>query len=391
MKIIIGSESFAPNISGVAVAAGMLAKNLAKDGHQVWVFSPSKNSTNCHEKNEAGYTIVRLKSIRHPFRRDFRVTFLPKREVAREVKKIKPDLIHLHDPTSIALELLRVAEVFKIPVVMTNHFSLDYITSYLRFLKPFHRQIKLVMKKYLVNFYNRCDQVLCPSETVRKDLLGWGVKVPVEAVSNGVDLDRFFSYSDLALTKVKYHLPNNPLVLYAGRIDKDKKVEVLINAIPEVITNFPSAHFVIAGDGDLADSMKKLAEKLEVGKYITWVGWVERDCADLEMIFQASALFAIPSDIETQSIATLEAMASGLPVVGANGGALPELIKPGENGYLFEPGNDADLAEKIVVILKDDKLRKKMGERSLQLIVKHEINESYEKIKSIYSQILAKR
>ena len=390
MKIIIGSESFAPNISGVAVAAELLAKNLTKDGHKVWVFAPSQDFRNYHEKSSDGYTVVRLKSIKNPFRKGFKVTFLPKKEIFREVKKIKPDIVHLQDPTSICSQLLKIAKRLSIPVIATNHFSLDYITSYLKLLRPFHPQIRFILKNYLAKFYNQCDQVLCPTETVKKYLLNWGVNAPIEAISNGVDLDRFFSYSDLTDVKFKYHLPNNPIVLYAGRIDKDKKIEVLINAIPLVAESFPKAHFVIAGQGDLDTPMKKLAEKLEVQKYITWVGWIDKDSSDLEMIYQAASVFAIPSEIETQSIVTLEAMAAGLPIVGANSGALPELIISGKNGFLFDCGESADLAKKIVIILKNEKVRKSMSKQSLEFVVDHEISKSYEKTQRIYSQILAK-
>lgn len=233
MKIIIGSESFTPNISGVAISTELLAENLS---------------------NYSG-----LKAI-----------------VKRK----------------------------KIPLVIINHFGLDYVISYLRWLKPIHPIIKKILTAYLVKFYNSCDEVICPTETVKQELSKWGIKTPITAISNGVDLARFFSYSSPVSIRLKFHLPINPIVLYLGRIDKDKSIEVLMKAMPKVIKE-TNAHFVIAGIGDELPKIKKLAEE----------------------IYQISTVFAISSAIEIQSIDILEAMVTGLPIVAAHAGALPELVK----------------------------------------------------------------
>lgn len=387
MKIIIGSESFAPNISGVATAAELLAKSLAKEGHKVSVFCPSRSFETHEDQNYKEYKVVRFRSIKNPFRKGFRVTFLPKKEILKYVEKIKPDLIHLQDPTSICSQLLKAAKKNDIPVVVTNHFSLDYVISYLKWLKPFHPQIKFILRRYLANFYNSCNHVFCPTETVKKDLLTWGVKTEITAVSNGVDLDRFFSHSDLSDIYHKYHLPPNPIVLYMGRVDKDKRIEVFISSIPEIIKKV-NAHFVVAGMGDELPKMKKMVEKLGIAEAISWIGWLDKDSPEFPKIYQLATVFAIPSPIETQSIVTMEAMATGLPVVGANAGALPELIKNGKNGYLFTPGDHKDLARKVVEILLDEKMRETFGGASLEIIEGHEIKRSLIKTLDVYKEIL---
>lgn len=387
MKIIIGSESFAPNISGVATAAELLARNLTEAGHKVWVFAPSRSRKSHIDKDYKDFCVVRLKSMVNPFRKGFRVTLLPGKEITTRVLEIKPDIIHLQDPTSICSGLLRVAKENGIKTVATNHFSLDYVVSYLKFLKPFHSQIKFILKLYLSGFYNQCDAVTCPTETVKKDLLTWGVKTEVTPISNGVDLDKFFVHSNLADLKRKYHLPPNPKVLYMGRVDKDKRIEVLISAIPYVL-QLSDAHFIIAGMGDEVDKMKKLAQKLNIERQISWIGWIDKDSLDFQQIYQSASLFVIPSPIETQSIVTMEAMAAGLPVVGANAGALPELIGDGENGYLFEPDDSRDLADKISKILKNKSLAQKMRARSLEKIAAHEISKNFAEVLKIYEKLV---
>lgn len=387
MKIIIGSESFAPNISGVATAAELLAKTLSKEGHKVWVMAPSRTQKSHVDNSFKEFTVIRLRSIKNPFRKGFRVTLLPGKEIAKWVDEIKPDIIQLEDPTSICSQLLRAAKDRDIPVVVTNHFSLDYVISYLKWLKPFHPQLKYILKIYLSGFYNQCDYVTCPTQTVKDDLLHWGVKSPIVPISNGVDLDRFFAHSDLTEIYHKHHLPINPTVIYLGRVDKDKRIEVFIKMIPHVLKKF-NAHFTIAGMGDEVPNMKKLARKLGVEREISWIGWIDRNTDEFAQIIQTATVFAIPSPIETQSIVTMEAMASGLPVVGANAGALPELIKDGENGYLFERDNSEDMADKIVKILKDKKLQEKMSKASLEFINIHQVGNCFDKIMKLYDELI---
>ena len=388
MKIVIGSESFIPNISGVSVHAELLAENLASSGHDVFVFAPSRSGKTYFEKSSKGYNILRLRSMPNPFRKGFRVALFPKKAVFSEVLRIKPDIVHLQDPTSICTSLLKAARKNNIPIIITNHFSLEYIISYIRLLKPFHAQIRKILMMYLSNFYNKTNYVFCPTETIKKELLSWGVKTPIEAISNGVDLERFFSYSSPSTIRLKYHLPINPIVLYVGRINVDKNIKVLINAMPEVLKE-TDAHFVLVGGGDDLPKMKRMAQKLGIMREVTFLGPIDYKSQDLPQIYQIASLFAISSPIETQSIVTLEAMASGLPIVAANAGALPELVKNNQNGYLFDPKSSEEMAKKMIKILKNESHSSKMKINSLKSVSKHQIEECFAKITKKYDEVCA--
>lgn len=386
MKIVIGSESFLPNISGVSVHAELLAQNLSKNGHKVFVFAPSESYRTYRDTKSCPYTIVRIKSVPNPFRKGFRFGFLPKNDVAREIAKINPDIIHLQDPTAICTALLKVANSKKIPVVITNHFSLGYVTSYLPLLKPFHGLIRSILQSHLTRFYNKCDYIFCPTETVRADLLKWNITKPIKAISNGVDLERFFSYSSPSAIQLKYHLPINQIVLYVGRINVDKNIETIVSAIPHVLKKV-NAHFVFVGGGDDLPKMKKQAKKLNVERQTTFLGFIPHESEDLPQIYQIANVFVIASTIETQSIVTLEAMASGLPMVAANSGALPELVKDGVNGFLFPAKDSEEMANKIVKILEDEKLSMKMKKAALTTVSKHQIRDCLATIENKYKEI----
>lgn len=389
MKVIIGSESFPPNLSGVAVAAHALAENLAQEGHQVWVIAPSPDRSQFWEKDKSGFLIFRLRSVRNVFRTDFRVTLWPGRAVSQLVARLKPDLIHLHDPVAICKNLLKAGKKHHIPVIATNHFSLEYLLSYASFLAPLHPLFRTLLSRHLAGLYNQCDYVLCPTETVKRNLEAMGVVAPVEAISNGVAVERFYSYEPPQAIRLKYHLPRNPLVLYVGRIDKDKSLEVLLRAVPRVV-EATDAHFVLVGDGTVMNKLKSMVERQKLSKFVSFLGPIEHDSDSLPAIYQASSVLLIPSAVETQSIVTLEAMASGLPVVAAGAGALPELVRDGVNGLLFQPEDAEEAAKQTVRILQDPPLARQMREASLKTVAAHRIEESFRRIKKVYEEVTRK-
>jgi glycosyltransferase involved in cell wall biosynthesis len=310
--------------------------------------------------------------------------------VVRElVARFQPDLIHLQDPVAICKNLLKAAKKHKIPVVITNHFSLDYILAYVASLRLLHPVMRKMLSSHLAKFYNRCDCVLCPTETVKKDLQAMGVRRPIEAISNGVALERFYAYQPPHSIRLKYHLPRNPLVLYVGRIDKDKSLEVLLQAVPKVVEE-TNAHFVLVGNGTVLPKLKKMVEKQSLERFVSFLGPIQHDSEALPGIYQSATVLLIPSAVETQSIVTLEAMASGLPIVAARAGALPELVEDGVNGFLFPPDDAEEAAKETINILQNPVLAQQMGEKSLKMVAAHRIEESFRRIKRVYEEVTGK-
>ncbi|MEK9156360.1 MAG: glycosyltransferase [Patescibacteria group bacterium] len=388
MKIIIGTESFAPTVSGVAIFADRLASFLQSGGHEVYVFAPSTNRQTYWDKTKDGVPVLRLKSITDPFRHNHRVTLLPLGRVRSEVEKIKPDIIHLQDPTSISAALLKIANQKKIPVVITNHFSIDFIKSYLKmfsFLEPL--VIKILTRRF-VGFYNRCRIVTTPSGTARDKIKRWGFRTPIRVLSNGVDTVRFHPPKSIEEVRKKFDLPQKPIIIYSGRIDADKSVDVLVRAIPLVLKE-ADAHFLFVGSGEKLEAMKALALDLRVSRAATFWGWVNYNSPEFPLGYQTGAIFASPSTIETQSIVMLEAMATGLPIVAAAAGSFPEFVKDGENGYLFPPGNSAKMADYIIKIVKDDHLQQKLSRGALAVAAEHKIDLCLGRFEDLYKEVLA--
>ncbi len=387
MKIVIGSESFYPNVSGVAVTTMNLACHLAAKGHQVTVIVPSPGRQSYREQLAEGLTVQRIGSFPNPFRKGFRVTFFPRALAGQILDQCSPDVIHLQDPTSIGCALLSEAGKRRIPVVISHHFTLDYVLAYLRFLKPFHGPLRRWVTRRMARFYNSCQCVITPSQTARSQLEPAGLNTRIKVVSNGVDLNRFFAYEPPSGIRAALHLPNRPIVLYVGRIDPEKSLDTLIGAVPIVLARH-KVHFVLCGGGNLLEALRKRLRKDKLADSVTLLGPLEYNNELLPRMYQLAACFVIPSGMETQSIVTLEAMASGLPVVAARAAALPELIVDGDNGLLFRFGDEQDLAAKISLLLENEEMRRRMGRRSLENVVQHELQKSMARIEAVYNEVV---
>jgi glycosyltransferase involved in cell wall biosynthesis len=385
MRILIGSISYYPNLSGVAISTHLLAKHLVAKGHEVTIVTSNFGMrTTIQYDKTSGITTYRLRSFPNPVRKGFFIPFLPYKEVSDVLQTVKPDVIHLQDPLRMSRCIREVAAAEHIPVVVSNHFNLDYILLY--FPKPFHPLVRPILSNRVTSFYNLCDAITCPTETVAHLLRAMGVTQPLYALSNGVDIHRFYSFTSLAPLRARYRLPSIPLVLYVGRLDKEKCLTTLLRSIPEVISKTP-AHFVLAGVGKSFKSLKRLVKKLGIEHHVTFTGAIPHSDDNLVALYQAATIFAMPSDCETQSIVTMEAMAAGKPVVAANGGALPELVKDGENGLLFKPKNSFDLSQKLITLLKDPARCREMSEKSLEFIAKHELSSSLSLYEQVYKTV----
>jgi len=389
LKILIATESYYPNISGVAVFSHNLAKRMQENGHKVFVIAPLSNFRE-HQEVVDGVKIFRLESKKNKFRDGYFVSKFPFKKVAKIIEKIKPDVIHLQDPVMISLGALFKARKMKIPVVVTNHFSLEYIISYVPALKFINPVFLAIATRYLNWFYGKCNILTCPTKTVADRFLQSGVKTKVKVVSNGVDLSRFMPhFGDTNIIKRKFGIPiSKPIILYVGRVDIDKNLITLIKSIPFVVKKL-DAHFVIVGQGRERKKLKEIIREDNLKKNITFVDFIPYGDDLLPKIYQASDIFINPCPTETQSIVVLEAQATGLPVIVANAGALPEIIKNGQNGFLFNTGDEKELARKVIDILSDKKLAKKMGECGIEIINKHIADKTYSQFEKIYRTVSA--
>lgn len=385
LTVLIGTESYFPTISGVAVFSRQLALELIKRGHSVHVICPSTRFRSYSELDE-GIKVHRIRAIKNPFRPRLKISLLARGHVTKWFNEIKPDVVHMQDPTSICSELIRMCNINHTKSVITNHFAFEYVLSYLPWLKFSHKLIAKLLEKYLIKMYNRCDFVTFPSDTIRQHFGYQKLKTPSQTISNGVNLDQFFPSFNFEELKAHFDLPNKPLILHLGRLDQDKKVGLILDAFAKVKQKY-DAHLIIGGEGNRKKKLCKKAHQYGLDKDITFIGFINHQ-TELPQLYQMATVFVTASTIETQGIVVLEAMASSLPIVAPNAGALPELVQNGFNGYLFKPDDIDDLAAKLTLILNNPHNARRMGEQSLAHVARHEVSLSIDQFEHIYYNIL---
>lgn len=388
MKIILATEAYYPLIDGGAVAEHHLALSLAKRGHEVHILAPSENFRNYEEVDE-GTTIHRFASLPIPFvKNDHRLAFFPMTRLAHVLDKIRPDVAHIHNPFPIGKATLSYCLQHRIPVVATNHWLPENITTFVakfRFLNNMDFLVKINWK-FIIEFHNKCHYVTSPTQTAVDLMLKNGLSAPNTPVSNGVDLTVFNPANDPTALRKRLGIPDKPVAMYAGRLSGEKHVDVFVRAMSQVLEHC-DVHFVIGGNGREKAALQEEVIRLGIANKVTFPGFL--DDSEFPLLYRLGSVFVMPSICELQSITTLEAMASGLPVVAANKYALPELVKPGQNGFLFEPGDSYTLAGHLIALFQDEELRTKMGEESLRIVSAHSLEASVSHYESLYRHVMA--
>lgn len=388
MRIVIATDLYLPVYNGVAQFSQNFAIELARRGHEVLVIAASPKSRKYTEK-EFGYTVAWVTSIKVPFFPLPHIAINPTIEVKKLLADFKPDVVHLQTPLGIGLATRSAAKKMGVPVVTTNHAMPENIIDNIKLLTPVAKQAAQVIKDYGIWFYgkDRVDYITMPTQAAIDmfEEQGKEVSAPLKAVSCGIDLSRFTPGPVEAKILSKFSVPNDKqVVLYAGRLDNEKHISVLIDAV-RLIRKKKDVHLVLSGSGNDAENLKTQVEDLGMQNYVSFLGRVSDE--DLPQIYKMGTVFVMPSPAELQSIVTMEAMATGLPVVVVDAGAVHELCEDGVNGYVCKTDNPTDMEAKILQVLEDEDRRKAMSKASLKLIKKHDIRETAKEFEAIYAQV----
>lgn len=387
MKIAIYSDNFFPELGGIQDSIESLAGELAKRGHQITFYAPKYSQANYDIANISHkelnlsdkIKIVRFSSINFPSPtgQSRLVLVSPFRWLS--LRKSRPDIIHTQTFYGVGLEALLGAKLVSIPIVGTNHMALKAFASYL----PFN--VKWFVR-YVMWYYNHCDFITAPSQSVFDDIGEKYFKKNHQPLSNPIDTETYKPVTVERKQILKTELGVGSMTIaYAGRLGREKNVDVLIEAVALVKEKIPTVQLVIAGHGSEETALKKLAQKLNISENVKFVGTLNKTA--LSKMFQAANVFVTMSTSETQSMVLLQAMACGIPVIGANSLALPEYIHE-NNGFLIEPGNIHELANKITYILENPKIQSELGMNAAVYIEQFSIPNIATQWEKIYKAVI---
>ncbi len=274
---------------------------------------------------------------------DFRFSplLLARKHIRQAVQKIKPDIVHIQNHFMIGKVALEVAQECGIPIIGTNHFMPENLVHYFHLPSLLEEKLKRLAWQQFVGVYGRLPIVIAPTKTAAELVQRYGLAREVIVLSCGIDLQRFNPSNNGTYLEARYNIPDRPIILYVGRLDKGKNIEVILRAMPFILER-TRAQLVLVGVGALLNHLERVVQELGLRKDVVFTGLVADE--DLPNLYRLADIFVMGGIAELQSIATMEAMASALPVVAVNAVALPKLIRHGENGFLFPDGDSQGVA-----------------------------------------------
>ena len=379
LKVLIGADTFLPHVNGAARFAERLAAGLVARGHDVHVAAPSVGHGNSGTFTEViegePMTMHRLPSYRF-LPHDWLTFVLPwrsKHYARRVLDQVKPDVVHIQSHIVIGRGLAREARKRGIPLIATNHVMAENILDFTS----------------LPDFLDRIFVKLAWADAKRTFALTRAVTTPTRRAADfleeTIDIRGVIPIS-CGIDRSNYTADLEPReanrILFVGRLTTEKGIDVVLRALAQLDPAL-DATFDIVGGGDQRRNLEQLAAQLGVADRVTFHGHASEE--DLRALYTRASVFAIASIAELQSIATMEAMASGLPVVAADAVALPHLVHDGENGYLFEPGNVAELTARLTdVLTAEPDERRRMQQASLDGVRVHDIGRTLDTFEALY-------
>lgn len=378
LRILIGADTFVPDVNGAANFTSRLAAGLVGRGHEVLIEAPAfgpKHGRFIEEHDGAKIAVYRVYSWRW-FPHDWLRFILPWRSqahAARILDEVKPDVVHIQSHIVIGRGLARQASMRGIRVIATNHFMPENLLQHTLLPKFLHKIAIRLAWKDAAKTYHLCEAITTPTRKGAEFLEDATDLTGVHAISCGINSSEYTANFD----KKKENR-----ILFVGRVTGEKHIDVLIKAVAKLDPAL-DAKLEIVGGGDLMNQLTKLASDVGIADSTTFTGYVSDE--ELRAAYTNATVFAIPSIAELQSIATMEAMSSGLPVVAANAMALPHLVHPGENGYLFEPANVDELAAMLTKVLTaSDTELTRLKRNSMKLIAPHDIERTLTTFERLY-------
>jgi len=281
-------------------------------------------------------------------------------QLSSTIRKIGLDIIHVHSPFLLGSLGARAARRHRLPLVFTFHTLYEQYVHYIPFVEEASRQIVQLISR---DFCNRCNMVVAPSKLVINYLRRIGVKAPIANIPTGIDLGEFQDL-DHGWLKANYGINENKIVLlFVGRLGKEKNVLFLLKSFIEINLKYPETHLVLIGQGPQEETLRRFCRKYNINNKVTFTGVLPHH--KIVHCYASADLFVFPSVTETQGLVIGEAKAAGLPVIAVRAFGPAEIVAHGEDGLLTDP-NLSSFTASVLELLANPDLQKKMSKKALE-------------------------
>ncbi|NRD77397.1 glycosyltransferase family 1 protein [Bacillus sp. BRMEA1] len=344
MKIAIFTDTFYPEINGVARTLKRLTAYLEEKHISFKIFAPYSYDNDSNDTH-----ILRIKSLPFYLYPECRLAIPNPLFIKKELQNFAPDVIHVVTPFTMGLCGTYFSRKLKIPLVGSYHTNFDsYLTFYnLSFLSK-------LLWKYMLWFYRPCKKIFVPSHETMHQLQKHGFQ-NLDIWTRGVNCELFHPFYHHDSIRKQYGISKKFLITYAGRLAPEKDVITFLHAaklLPDEINQH--IQWLVVGDGPLREELQHTAPE-----NMLFTGYLSGN--SLAEVYSASDLFVFPSSSETFGNVVLEALASGTPAICANSGGVKNIINAGKTGELCTPARPQEFAQAIHSLLINESLRKQMG------------------------------
>lgn len=382
MRIGIFTECYKPVMNGVSVSIETFKNGLLARDHEVFIFAPD------NDEAKAEHHVYRFPSIEDKKGRLYPIMFpsitLEQSYLPSEIIE-SLDVIHAQHMFTAGRLARFAANKFDKPLIYTYHTLLAEYTHYFGFLSPLAKSYLRNMSK---RFCDSCDQIITPSNSMKKVLQSYRINAPIEVIMTGIEpknYERVSEQEDKQLRqKYKIH-PKTKICLYISRIAKEKNLDLLFKSFKRIIKTLPECHLLMVGGGPEEEWAKKRLQYHGIQNKVTMTGMVPKEEAN--KLFGFGDVFTFPSYTETQGIVVAEAMAAGTPPVAVSRMGPTDLIKNGRDGYLTKL-EVADFTEKVLKLLQDEKLHDKMAKAGIERVEEFSNQTSVTKLVLLYEKVL---
>lgn len=327
MNIGIFTDTYFPQVSGVATSIKTLKDQLEKDGHQVYIFT----TTDPHvDKSACEKNIFRFSSIPFISFTDRRIAVRGMIQAYQIAKKLNLDIIHTQTEFSMGIIGKVVAKFLRIPCVHTYHTMYEDYLHYVakgKILRPIH------VKDATLAFCHNMSGVVAPSTKVLDTLVRYGVKSPIRIIPTGINIGKFNTDSDFDLRTDLGVSSDAKILLSVSRLAYEKNIKELINSMPAILKDQPNTHLVIVGDGPAKDDLKQQTNDMNLNDNVHFVGEINND--EVYKYYHSADIFVSTSNSESQGLTYIEAMAAGVKVVVSSSPYTEELLDNKSLGMTF--------------------------------------------------------
>ena len=327
MKILLTTDTWTPTVNGVVTSTVNLRAELTARGHDVRVLTLAGG---CHTQQADGVTFLGSldAGLIYPGAR-LRAPALD--NALQELIAWQPDVVHSQCEFSTFAPARRIARACGAPLIHTYHTVYEDYTHY---FSPSRRMGRRLAALFTRAVCASADAVIAPTPKIQRLLQSYGVQCPVRVIPTGLDLRRFTAAPDPAL-RTSLGLPDRgPVLLYLGRLAKEKNIAELIAAMPDI----PGAALLIVGDGPERPALEAQAEALGLAGRVIFAGMVPP--AQVPRYYALADAFVSASTSEAQSLTYIEALAAGLPLLCRADPCVEALIRPGEGGWVYHSARE---------------------------------------------------